>query len=135
MLVKQKVIGIFEKCKRHVYITRKCIWGHLQGIAILSVFNFGCKNGRVTTATCKYCLLAISPSDEALCKFLLLPTVAKNFILNVVEFLDPPLKTSPCRKTNTVSCETNLFTYHFTVWPPWSKFIMFFSVTFYWVAF
>ena len=73
------------------------------------VFNFGCKDGRVTTATCKYCLLVVSSSDEALRKFLPLPIVAKNSILNVAEFLDPPLKTSPCMKTSLVSCEASLF--------------------------
>ena len=99
------------------------------------VFNFSCKDGRVTTATSKYCLLVASPSDEALCKFLPLPTVVKNSILNVAEFLDPPLKTSPCMKTSLVLCETSLFSYCFEIWPHLLKVIMFFSVTFYRVAF
>ena len=74
-----------------------------------SIFNFGCKDDRTTAATCKYCQLVVSQSDEALCKFLPLPIVAKNSILNVAEFLDPPLKTSPRMKTSLVSCETSLF--------------------------
>ena len=83
-----------------------------------SIFNFACKDIRVTTATCKYCLLVVSPSDEALCKFLPLPTVTKSSILNVEEFLDLPLKTPPCMKTSPVLCETSLFSYHFEMWPP-----------------
>ena len=90
-----------------------------------SVFNFACKDVRVTTATCKYCLLVVSPSDEALCKFLQLPIVTKSSILNVEEILDPPLKTSPCMKTILVSCETSLFSYHFEMWPPLLKVIVF----------
>ena len=50
-----------------------------------SIFNFACKDVRVT-ATCKYCLLVVSPSDESLRKFLPLPIVAKSSILNVEEF-------------------------------------------------
>ena len=96
-----------------------------------SVFNFGCRDDQVTTATCKYCLLVVSPSYEALGKFLPLTIVAKSLILNVAEFLDPPLKTSPCMTTSPVSCETSLFSYYFEMWSPLSKVIMFFSVTFY----
>ena len=54
--------------------TTKCIWGHFQGIFI----NFICKDCRITTATCKHCHLVVSPSDEALRKFLSLPIVAKS---------------------------------------------------------
>ena len=85
-----------------------------------SVFNFGFKDGRVTTATYKYCQLVVSQSDEALWKFLPIPIVAKNTILIVAEFLDLPLKTSPCMKTSPVSCETSLFSY-FKMWLPVSK--------------
>ena len=98
-----------------------------------SIFNFGCKDDRITAATCKYCQLVVSQSDEAFCKFLPIPIVAKKSILNVAEFLDPPLKTLPCMKTSLVLCETSLFSY-FKMWPPLLK-VMFFSVTFYWVAF
>ena len=84
-----------------------------------SIFNFGCKDGQVTAATCKYCQLTVSQSDEALCKFLPISIVAKNSILNVAEFLDLPLKTSPCLKTGLVSCETSLF--YFKMRPPLSK--------------
>ena len=48
-------------------------------------------------------------SDEALCNFLPLPIVAKSSILNVAEFLDPPMKTSPCKKTSPVSCKNQSF--------------------------
>ena len=85
----------------------------------------------ITQRAYKLCLLVVSPSDESLYKFLPLPIVAKNSILNVVEFLDPPLKTLPGTKTSLVSCENSLFTYYFEMCPPCSKFIMFFSVTFY----
>ena len=43
--------------------------------------------------------LVVSPSDEPLCNFLSLPIVAKSSILNVAEFLDLLLKTSPYTKT------------------------------------
>ena len=65
--------------------------------------------------------ISCKPSDEALCKFLPLPIVEKRSILNVAEFLDPPLKTSP------VFCKTSLFFYYFELWPPLPKAIVFFS--------
>ena len=37
-------------------------------------------------ATCKHFLLIVSPSDEAVCNFLLLPIVAKNFYLKCSRF-------------------------------------------------
>ena len=43
-------------------------------------------------------------SDEALSNFLKLPIVAKSSILNMAEFLDLSLKTSPCMKTIPVTC-------------------------------
>ena len=36
-------------------------------------------------------------------------TVHWSSILNVVEFLDPPLKTSPCTKNSAASCENQSF--------------------------
>ena len=54
-----------------------------------------------------------------------LPIVAKSSILNMVELLDPFLKTWPCTKT---SC---FFYYYFKIMPPLLKVISFFSVTFY----
>ena len=47
--------------------------------------------------------------DEALCNFLPLPVVAKSSLLNVAEFLDSSLKTSPCTKTSPVLCENQSF--------------------------
>ena len=47
--------------------------------------------------------LAVSPSDEAICNFLPLLIVAKSPILNVTEFLNVPLPTSPYMKTSFVS--------------------------------
>ena len=38
-----------------------------------------------------------------------LSIVAKNSILNVAEFLDPSLKSSPCTKTSPMSCENQHF--------------------------
>ena len=61
-------------------------------------------------------LLIVSPSDGALSKFLPLPIVAKSSILNVAEFLGPPLKSSPCMKTSPVLCEISLFSYYFEMW-------------------
>ena len=75
-----------------------------------SVFNFGCKDGWVTAAICNYCQLVVSQSDKALCKFLLIPVVAKNSMQ----------KTSPCMKTSLISCETSLFSY-FEMWLPLTK--------------
>ena len=46
---------------------------------------------------------------KPLCNFLLLPIVTKCFILNVVEFLDLSLETSPCTKTSLVLCENQSF--------------------------
>ena len=66
-----------------------------------SKFNFASKHGQVTTATCKYC-----PSVVGL---ILLPTVAKSCILNIVQFLDLSLKTSPCIKTSQFLCENQSF--------------------------
>ena len=40
---------------------------------------------------------------------ILLPIVSKSSILNVAEFLDSSLKTSPCTKTSPVSCENQSF--------------------------
>ena len=98
-----------QKCK-NMSIKQKSVSGAtFKAQPFSSIFNFGCKDGKVTAATCKYCQLTISQSDEALCKFLPIPIVAKNSILNVAEFLDPPLKTSPCLKTGLVLCETSLF--------------------------
>ena len=66
-----------------------------------SDFNSACKDGRVTTETCKYhCSLVISPT---------ITIVVKSSILNVAEFLDPSLKTSPCRKTRPISSENHSF--------------------------
>ena len=42
-------------------------------------------------------------------KTLPLPVAAKSSILNVAEFLDPSLKTSPYTKTSPVSCENKSF--------------------------
>ena len=47
--------------------------------------------------------------DEALCNFIPLAILAKSSILNVAEFLDSSLKTSPCPKTTSVSCENQSF--------------------------
>ena len=43
--------------------------------------------------------------EEALCNFLQLLIAAKRSILNMAEFLDLPLETSPCMKISRVSCE------------------------------
>ena len=46
---------------------------------------------------------------EALCNFLSLLIAAKSSILNMVEFQDLSLKTSPCMKTSWVLCENQSF--------------------------
>ena len=77
---------------------------------LLFDFNFASEDGRVTVATCKYyCPLVASPSHKALCNFVPLQIVAKSSILNVKEFLDQFLKTSPCTKTSPISCESQSF--------------------------
>ena len=47
--------------------------------------------------------------DEALYNFLLLPIVGNRYILNVAEFLDLSLKTSPCTETSPILCENQSF--------------------------
>ena len=55
-----------------------------------------------------------------------LPVVAKSSILNVAEFLDLSLKTSPCTKTSPARVKTSLFSYYFEMLLPLSKVIVFF---------
>ena len=55
-----------------------------------------------------------------------LPIVAKSSILNVAEFLDPSLKTSPCTKTSPACVKTSLFSYCFEMLLPLSKVLVFF---------
>ena len=102
---------LFRKNVRNISTKQESVSGATyKAWPISSVCNFGCKDGRVTAATWKYCQVVVSQSDKAICKFLPIPNVAKNSILNVAEFLDPPLKTSPpCTKTSPVLCETCLF--------------------------
>ena len=47
--------------------------------------------------------------DEAHYNFLQLPIVGKRSILNVAEFLDLSLKTSPCTESCPVTCESHSF--------------------------
>ena len=47
--------------------------------------------------------------DEALYNFLLLTIVGKSSILNVAEFLDLFLKTSPWMETSPIACENQSF--------------------------
>ena len=70
----------FQKNVKNIFTKQQSLSGAtLKAWPFPSIFNFGCKDGQVTTATCKYCLLLVSPSDEALCKFLPFPVVAKNY--------------------------------------------------------
>ena len=115
-----------KKCRKHFYKTGKCIWATFMAWPFSYFLNFSWRDNWVTTATCKYCLLVVSPSGEVLCKFLPSPIVTKSSILNVEEFLDPPLKILPCMKTSLVSYETSLFSHYFKMWPPLSKVIVFF---------
>ena len=50
----------------------------------------------------------------------MLPIVAKSSISDVVEFLDPPLKTLPCTKTSLDLCESQSF---FLLFPNVATFI------------
>ena len=69
----------FQKNIRNISTKQGSVSGAtLKAWPFLSIFNFGSKDGQVTTATCECCLLLVSPSDEALCKFLPFPVVAKN---------------------------------------------------------
>ena len=85
-------------------------------------FNFACKDGWVMTATRIYhCPLVISPTITNCC----------NSILNVAEFLDASLKTSPCTKTSPVWCKNQSLFLLFQNVAPLSKVILFFSVALY----
>ena len=117
MLVKQKVIGVFMSKKQEIASDAT-----FKVRPFAYDFNSACKDGRVTTKTCKYhCSLVISPT---------ITIVVKSSILNVAEFLDPSLKTSPCRKTRPISSENQSF---FLLFQNIATFIEShcFSVTFY----
>ena len=59
-----------------------------------SDFNFACKDGWVTTTTCKYYFPLV---------------INLTITSDVVEFLDPSLKMSPFTKTSPVLCENQSF--------------------------
>ena len=102
MLVKQKVIGVFEKLQKHAYKARNRIWrrhsrpGHSHLISILPVKMVELPQQHANVIVH---WLQVLP----------LPIAAKSSIFNVVEFLDLFLKTSPCMKTSLVSCENQSF--------------------------
>ena len=83
----------------------------------LSDFNFGCRYGRVTTATCKYyCPLVVSPTITNCCKELHFKygraprSIFENVAMHENQFF---------------------FYYYFKIMPPLLKVISFFSVTIY----
>ena len=47
--------------------------------------------------------------DEVIRNFLPFPITARRSILNMVEFLEPSLKTLACTKSSSVSCESQSF--------------------------
>ena len=52
--------------------------------------------------------------------------VAKNPILNVADFLNPSLETTPCTKTSPTLYENQyFFSYYFWMWSPLSKLVFF----------
>ena len=90
-----------KKCKRMSTKQEIVSDSAFKAWSFSSDFNFPCKDGRITAATCEYyCPLAVNPT---------LPIFSKSSISNVAEFLDPSLKTLPCTKASPVSCENQSF--------------------------
>ena len=65
--------------------------------------------------------------DEAHYNFLPLPIVGKRSILNVAEFLDLSLKTSPCTESCPVTCESHSFFLLFRIVVAFIKNLYYFS--------
>ena len=62
MLVKQKVIGVLKKNVK-ICLQNKISDAIFKAWPFSSDFNFICKDGRITIATCKYdCLLVVNPT-------------------------------------------------------------------------
>ena len=85
MLVKQK-LAFSKKCKN--MSTKQVIVSDaaFKAWPFSSDFNFGCKDGRVTAATCKcYCPLTVNPTISNCCKELHLKcgTVLRSVFENV----------------------------------------------------
>ena len=99
--VSETEIGVFEKnrktClqKKKVYLMTHSRRGHFHPILILPVKMADLPQQHSNTV---HWLQALP-----------LLIVAKSFILNIAEFVDLSLKTSPCMKTSPVSCENQFF--------------------------
>ena len=65
MLVKQKVMGVFEKNVKTCLQNQKV---YLMLWPFSSDFNFASKHGGVTATTCKYCPLVVGPTVTNCCK-------------------------------------------------------------------
>ena len=69
MLVKQKVIGAFEKNVKTCLQNKKVYLDAAFKTRPFSCnFKFASKNDRVTAVTCKYCPLVVSPIVTNCCK-------------------------------------------------------------------
>ena len=62
MLVKQKLIGVFEKKYKNMSTKQESVSdATFKARPFSSNFHFASKLGRVTTATCKYCPIGCRP--------------------------------------------------------------------------
>ena len=71
MLVKQKIICVFEKNVK-TFLQNKKMYMILHSRPFSSNFNFASKLDQVTAATCKYCALVVGPTITNCCKELYL---------------------------------------------------------------
>ena len=67
MLVKQKVISVFEKCKNMSTKQEIVLEAAFKTSLFSFDYDFACKDGRVTEATCKYCSLFVNPTTTNCC--------------------------------------------------------------------
>ena len=123
MLVKQKVMGVFEKnvktCleNKKVYLMPYSRHGHFHLILILPVNMVELPQQHANIVH----WLQVLP----------LPIVAKSSILNIAESLEPFFKLRHARKLVQFRLKISLFSYYFEMRPPLSKVIRFFGVTYY----
>ena len=68
MLVKQKVIGVFKKCKNMSTKQESVSDAAFKTWLFSSDFNFAGKDDRVSAATCKYSPLVVNLNVTNCCK-------------------------------------------------------------------
>ena len=100
MLVKQK-LAFSKKCKNMNTKQEIVSDADFKAWSFSSDFNFACKDGRITKATCKYyCLLVVNPAITNCCK---------EFHLKCGRVPRSVFEMSPYTKTCPVSCENQSF--------------------------